>query len=117
MRRRRGLRPVGVATVAASAALTLLFANAANAATAPGALQCSLPRYNPTKYALRVSPTPQTVTCVITGASDASGLATVSVFIKSSNIGNATVTGTVTGSGSSTQVEFTYTAAGNGCNT
>jgi hypothetical protein len=39
------------------------------------------------------------------------------VFIKSSDFGNTTVTGTVSGSGASTKVTFTYTGAAGGCNT
>jgi len=80
-------------------------------------LQCPLPVFNPTKYALKTSPTPQTVTCKITGASDASGLSTVPVIIQSSNIGNRTVTGTVSGRGSSTTITFKFTAPSDGCNT
>jgi len=92
----------------------LVFAAAASASVAPGALSCSLPKYNPTHYGLEAF---HTTTCTIEGASDASGLKTVPVTIKSSNFGNTTVTGTVSSSGSTTKITFTFTAPSAGCNT
>jgi len=104
---------VAVATGVAAVASSLVFAAGASASIASGALKCSLPVYNPTKYALQASPSQQTVTCQITGASDVSGLSTVPVIVKSSDLGNTTVTGTVSG----TTITFTFTAPGNGCST
>ncbi len=112
---RRGTRPTWglvaiVVVVAAAAALV----PGAVAGIASGALNCTLPKYNPTHYAIQ---TGQTVTCTIDGASDASGKTTVPVIIKSSDLGNTTVTGTVSGTGSSTKITFTYTAPVVACNT
>src|SRR3954447_12908908 len=108
MRRMPGALPAAVATTVATVSSALMFVASADASVAAGALQCSLPVYNPTKYALKVAPMPQTVTCKIIGASDASGLTSVPVIIKSSTNGNTTVTGTVAGGGSSTKITFTY---------
>src|SRR4051812_12784725 len=112
VRSRFGAWRAGLPTAVAIGAAMLVFAPGASAAIAPGALKCSLPVYNPTKYALKTSPV-QTVTCTITGATDVSGLRTVPVYIKSSTLGNTTVTGTV----SRTTITFTFTAPGNGCET
>jgi hypothetical protein len=111
-----GLRLSTSLVIAAAAATTaaLCMAPIAGATTAAGALNCPLAKYNPTKYALQRS---QPVTCTIDGASDASGLSTVTVYVKSSDVGNSAVTGTVSGSGSSTTVTFTYTGNTGGCNT
>lgn len=80
-----------------------------------GALDCpTLTVYNPTHYKLQVG---TTVTCTIDGASEVSGQSTTTVFIKSSQLGNTEVTGTVTGTGDATQITFTFTAPGNGCDT
>ncbi len=79
-----------------------------------GALNCPLTAHNPTHYNLQVG---TTVTCTIDGASEVSGESTTDVIIKSSDLGNTTVTGTVTGTGSSTQITFSWTAPYNGCNT
>jgi len=112
MRRKLGVCRAALPSAVAIGAAMLVFAPGASAAIAPGALKCSLPEYNPTKYALQASPTPQTITCTITGASDVSG-STVPVIIKSSNLGNTTVMGSVSG----TTITFTFTAPRNGCNT
>ncbi len=120
MRGRLDLRPAGLRsatgllTIIAVGVAAAAFVSGAAAGIASGALHCSLPKYNPTHYALQVG---TTVTCTIDGASDASGKTTVPVFIKSSTLGNTTVTGTVSGSGSSTKITFTYTAPRNGCET
>jgi uncharacterized repeat protein (TIGR01451 family) len=79
-----------------------------------GALDCPLTVHNPTHYKLQVG---TTVTCTIDGASEVSGQSTTDVIIKSSDQGNTTVTGTVTGTGSSTQITFSWTAPYSGCNT
>ena len=80
-----------------------------------GALNCpTLQVHNPTHYKLQVG---TTVTCTIDGASEVSGQSTTTVFIKSSTLGNEQVTGTVTGTGVNTQITFTYTARGDGCDT
>jgi len=79
-----------------------------------GSLNCPLPVHNPTHYKLQVG---TTVTCTIDGASEVSGQSTTTVFIKSSTLGNSQVTGTVTGTGSATQITFTFTAPLDGCDT
>jgi uncharacterized repeat protein (TIGR01451 family) len=80
-----------------------------------GALNCpTLQVHNPTHYKLQVG---TTVTCTIDGASEVSGESTTTVFIKSSTLGNEQVTGTVTGTGDNTQITFSYTARGDGCDT
>jgi hypothetical protein len=80
-----------------------------------GALDCpTLNGFNPTHYGL---PAGSSVTCTIDGASEVSGLSTVDVIIKSSDLGNTTVTGTVTGTGDGTQITFTFDAPSDGCNT
>ena len=108
---RLGLRrTASLTTIVAAIAAVLIFVPTAGATTASGALNCPLAKYNPTKYGLHIS---QTVTCTIVGATDVSGLSTVPVFIKSSDFGNSTVTGTVSG----TTITFTYTGAAGGCNT
>jgi len=103
---------LGVVVLVATA---LVLVPGATAAPKAGTLNCpTLTPFNPNKYALQVG---TTVTCTITGASDASGQTTVPVIIKSSQLGNTTVTGTVSGSGSTTTVTFTFTAPVGGCNT
>jgi len=114
MRITRGLGPAALATALAILASGTLFVSAASAGTADGALKCSLPKYNPTKYALGLG---QTTTCTITGASDATGLLTVPVIIQSSNFGNSTGTGTVSVIDGSTTITFTFTAPSGACNT
>ena len=79
-----------------------------------GSLNCPLPVHNPTHYKLEAG---TTVTCTIDGASEVSGQTTTTVFIKSSTLGNTQVVGTVTGTGSNTQITFTFTAPENGCDT
>ena len=79
-----------------------------------GALNCNLPVHNPTHYKLEAG---TTVTCTIDGASEVSGESTTTVYIKSSSLGNTAVTGTVTGTGDSTQITFTFTAPADGCDT
>jgi uncharacterized repeat protein (TIGR01451 family) len=80
-----------------------------------GALNCpTLQVLNPTHYKLQVG---TTVTCTIDGAEEVSGQSTTTVFIKSTPLGNTEVTGTVTGTGENTQITFTYTAPGDGCDT
>jgi uncharacterized repeat protein (TIGR01451 family) len=80
-----------------------------------GALNCpTLSGFNPTHYGL---PAGSTVTCTIDGASEVSGSSTTDVIIKSSDLGNTTVTGAVTGTGSNTQITFTFDAPARGCNT
>jgi uncharacterized repeat protein (TIGR01451 family) len=80
-----------------------------------GALNCpTLQVHNPTHYKLQVG---TTVTCTIDGAAEVSGQSTTTVFIKSTPLGNSEVTGTVTGTGENTQITFTYTARGDGCDT
>jgi uncharacterized repeat protein (TIGR01451 family) len=79
-----------------------------------GALNCPLTVHNPTHYKLQVG---TTVTCTIDGASEVSGQSTTTVYIKSTPLGNSQVTGTVTGTGDDTQITFTYTARGDGCDT
>jgi hypothetical protein len=77
---------------------------------APGSLDCpTLTKHNNTHYKLQVG---ATVTCTIDGATDVTG-STVTVYIKSSTLGNETVTGSVSG----TTITFTYTARGDGCDT
>jgi len=111
MKRRLGLwSTVGSLAVAACVAAALVIVPIAAAGIAPGALKCPLTGYNPTKYGIQVS---QTVTCTIVGASDVSGRSTVPVYVKSSDFGNSTVTGTVSG----TTITFAYTAPAGGCNT
>jgi hypothetical protein len=79
-------------------------------ANAPGSLDCpTLTPHNNTHYKLEVG---ATVTCTIDGATDVSG-STVTVYIKSSTLGNETVTGSVSG----TTITFTYTARSDGCST
>jgi len=105
----------GLIAVVALAATALVLVPGASAAPKAGTLDCpTLTPFNANKYALKVG---STVTCTIDGASDASGKTTVPVIIKSSQLGNTTVTGTVSGSGSSTKVTFTFTAPTGGCNT
>jgi uncharacterized repeat protein (TIGR01451 family) len=77
-----------------------------------GSLNCPLQVHNPTHYKLQVG---TTVTCTIDGASEVSGQSTTTVFIKSSTLGNTQVVGTVTGTGSNTQITFTFTAPADGC--
>jgi uncharacterized repeat protein (TIGR01451 family) len=80
-----------------------------------GAPDCpTLAVHNPTHYKLPVG---STVTCTIDGASEVSGQSTTPVIIQSSTLGNTTVTGTVSGTGSATQITFTFTAPQNGCDT
>jgi uncharacterized repeat protein (TIGR01451 family) len=80
-----------------------------------GALNCpTLTVHNPTHYKLQAG---STVTCTIDGASEVSGQSTTTVYIKSTPLGNSQVTGTVTGIGDNTQITFTFTAPGNGCDT
>jgi uncharacterized repeat protein (TIGR01451 family) len=80
-----------------------------------GALNCpTLPIHNPTHYKLQVG---TSVTCTIDGASEVSGQSTTTVYIKSSALGNTAVTGTVTGTGTNTQITFSFTAPGDGCDT
>jgi len=80
-----------------------------------GALNCpTLTIHNPTHYKLQPG---STVTCTIDGASEVSGQSTTTVYIKSTPLGNSQVTGTVTGTGDNTQITFTFTAPGNGCDT
>src|SRR5262249_28878517 len=80
---------------------------------APGILCAPLSQYanNPTHYALQLG---NCVTATITGATDAAQYAVngqITVFIKSSNFGNATVTGTLSG----TTITFTYCAPMTAC--
>jgi hypothetical protein len=80
---------------------------------AAGTLHCStLTQFgNTSKYALQAG---ATVTCTITGATDLpAGATSVTITIMSSDLGNTTVTGTVSG----TTITFSYTAPTNGCNT
>lgn len=80
-----------------------------------GALNCpTLPVHNPTHYKLQVG---TSVTCTIDGAEEVSGASTTTVFIKSSALGNTELTGTVTGTGEDTQITFSFTAPGEGCDT
>src|SRR5207247_1812837 len=80
-----------------------------------GALNCpTLTVHNPTHYKLQVG---TTVNCTIDGAEEVSGQSTTTVYIKSTPLGNTQVTGTVTGTGENTQISFTYTARGDGCDT
>jgi hypothetical protein len=102
----------GLLTVLMATALVLV--PGASAGSKAGTLDCALNQFNSNKYALQVG---TTITCTIDGASDASGKTTVPVIIKSSDLGNTTVTGTVSGSGSSTKVTFEFTAPLGGCNT
>ena len=82
-----------------------------NSGGGTGRLNCpTLSSVNNNKYGLKVS---TTVTCTIVGATDVSGSTTVPVYIKSSTLGNTTVTGTVSG----TTITFTFTAPANGCST
>lgn len=90
-------------------ALFLAIAPVASATTGPGALSCPLTGFNPTKYGIKVG---TTVTCTIVGATGISG-STTPVIIQSSDFGNTTLTGTVSGS----TITFTYTAPVSGCNT
>lgn len=111
MKRKHSYRLMSVmATLVLGVTLMFALAAPAGATTASGALKCPLTKYNPTKYALQIS---QTVTCTIVGATDVSGLSTVPVYIKSSDFGNTTVTGTVSG----TTITFTFTGPAGGCNT
>jgi hypothetical protein len=83
---------------------------------APGSLYCpSLPKYgnNPTHYAMPVG---STTTCQIVGASDVQN-GPVTVFIKTSNVGNLQVTGTAATVGGVRIITFTFTAPAAGCNT
>jgi hypothetical protein len=109
---------VGVFTAAAATAVFMAVSAAPGALASGignGALDCpTLTAGNPTHYNLLVG---STVTCTIDGASELSGQATATVYVKSSTLGNTTVTGTVTGTGSATQITFSYTAPSNGCDT
>jgi hypothetical protein len=102
------------ALLLAAATAVLAFVPTAAAAHAPGGLNCPLPVYNSTHWQLTIG---QTVTCTIEGASDASGQSTVDVIIKSTTLGNTTVTGTVSGSGASTTITFQWTAGADRCDT
>jgi hypothetical protein len=78
-------------------------------ATAPGGLNCPLAVYNPTHWALKAG---DSVTCTIEGATDVSG-SSVDVIVKSSTLGNATVTGSVSG----TTITFDWQAPAGACET
>jgi uncharacterized repeat protein (TIGR01451 family) len=80
-----------------------------------GALNCpTLTVHNPTHYKLQVG---TSVTCTIDGAEEVSGESSTSVWIKSSALGNTELTGAVTGTGENTQITFSFTAPGDGCDT
>ena len=105
-----------MAAVATAGFVALSISPAALAAgTGAGALHCpTLNIGNPTHYNLPVG---TTVTCTIDGATEVSGQTATTVFVKSSALGNTSVTSTVTGAGSGTTITFTYTAPANGCDT
>ncbi len=106
-----------LAGVTAIASLVGLAAIAEAAGGPQGTLTCvdsatNLPLgiYNSQKYALQIG---ETANCQIIDATDASGLTTTTVIIQSSDLGNASTLGTVTG----TTISFSWTAPANGCNT
>jgi uncharacterized repeat protein (TIGR01451 family) len=74
-----------------------------------GSVTCALDQYNPTHFKLQVG---TSATCTIS-ASLVGNPSTVNVYVKSTPLGNVTVTGTVSGS----TITFTYTAPLNGCET
>jgi uncharacterized repeat protein (TIGR01451 family) len=106
--------PSGVYTVVATGAESGASFTTTFDPIGAGALNCPLPVHNPTHYKLQVG---TTVTCTIDGAEEVSGQSTTSVWIKSSTLGNTELTGTVTGTGQDTQITFTFTAPGDGCDT
>ena len=84
----------------------------ASAAQGPGALNCApLPAYNNTHWAVTVG---TTVHCTIDGATDVS-TSTVDVIIKSSTLGNTTVTGTV--NLATHQISFSWAVPASRCDT
>ena len=99
---------LGAGAIAAAATVVGL-ASIAQATTGTGALDCpTLSVFNPTHYGLEVG---ATATCTIDNSGVADG--PVDVFIKSSDLGTTTLTGTASGG----TITFTYTAPANGCNT
>ena len=99
---------LAVAFLIASLAVNALPAQRAMAANAT--LDCPLPQYNPTHYALEPG---QSVTCTIHNAVLSGSPSTVDVYIQSTDLGNVTVTGHVSG----TNITFSYTGHARGCNT
>jgi hypothetical protein len=100
---------LGVAFLIAAMAVNAMPATRAAAAT-QGTLNCPLPSYNATHYALQQG---QTVTCTITGALIVGSPSSVDVFIQHGSLGNQTISGSVSGN----TITFTYTGRGNGCDT
>ena len=82
----------------------------------------SLPVFNPTHYRVQVG---TTITGKIIGATDLTGAETcssggggVDVIVKSSNFGNTTLCGTLSGCpGPACTITYTYNAPANGCDT
>jgi hypothetical protein len=97
--------------------MALLAVSAGEAGIAPGSLFCCNGAFqaagNPTHYDVQVG---QTVTARIDGATDVSaGATTISVFVKSSALGNTTLTATrIAGTNN---FAFTYNAPSIGCDT
>jgi hypothetical protein len=109
--RRGGSGAIGFAVFLALIAALVILVPGAAATVAPGSLNCpTLDPGNPVKYDLEVG---TTVTCTIEGASDATlnddGF--VDVWVKSSNLGNTLLQGTLSG----TTITFEFTAPEGGC--
>ncbi len=110
---RKNLRSLVALLATAALIATVVGSSTGTAVATPnltiGSVTCALPQYNPTHFKLQVG---TTVTCTIS-ASLVGNPSTVDVFVKSTPLGNTTVTGTVSGS----TITFTYTAPLNGCAT
>jgi hypothetical protein len=101
---------LAVAFLIASLAVNAMPVQTALAGGASATMDCPLPEYNSTHYALQPG---QSVTCTIHNADLSGSPDTVDVYIQSSDLGNSTVTGHVSGS----NITFSYTGNGSGCNT
>jgi hypothetical protein len=101
---------IGFAAFFALIATLVVLVPGAAATIAPGSLNCPLDPGNPVKYDLEVG---TSVTCTIEGVTDTIGDANgnVPVWVKSSNLGNTELVGTLVG----TTITFTFTAPEGGC--
>ena len=101
---------LAVAFLIASLAVNAMPVQTAQAAGASATMDCPLPEYNSTHYALQPG---QSVTCTIHNADLSGSPSSVDVQIQSSDLGNKTVNGNVSGS----NITFSYTGNSGGCNT
>lgn len=100
----------------AALVMAVLFVGVQGMLFAQGSLFANLPKHNNNKYALQVG---SSVTAYIYGATDVSqSSGTIPVKIKSSNLGEQIVSGTIfVDSQYGKSIGFTYTAPLNGCQT